>query len=83
MTRNGKYPYGYRSSLASVGDANANRMERDLTISFLRSKQMLAVYRGVPYNTDRKLTEEADYVKVTETYRGIQYTKTVKVEASK
>jgi hypothetical protein len=29
MTRNGKYPYGYRSSLASVGDANATRKERD------------------------------------------------------
>ena len=44
---------------------------------------MLAVYRGVPYNTDRKLTKEADYVKVTETYRGIQHTETVKVEVAK
>ncbi len=44
---------------------------------------MLAVYRGVPYNTDRKLTEESDYVKVTETYRGIEHTETVKVEVVK
>jgi len=50
---------------------------------FLRSKQMLAVYRGVAYDTDRKLTKEADYKKVTETYRGIQHTETVKVEVSK
>jgi len=44
---------------------------------------MLAVYRGVAYDTDRKLTKEADYKKVTETYRGIQHTETVKVEVSK
>lgn len=44
---------------------------------------MLAVYRGVPYNTDRNLTKEAEYRKVSETYRGIQHTETVKVEASK
>ena len=43
---------------------------------------MLAVYRGVAYDTDRKLTEEAAYVKVTETYRGIQHTETVKVEVA-
>ena len=79
MTRNGLY----RSSLASVGDANANRMERDFTISFLRSKQMLAVYRGVAYDTERNLTKEAEYRKVSETYRGIEHTETVKVEVSK
>lgn len=83
MTRNGKYPYGYRSSKARAEDANANRMERDLTISFLRSKQMLAVYRGVPYDTDRSLTKEADYKKISETYRGIDHIETVKVEVEK
>ena len=83
MTRNGKYPYGYRSSKARAEDANANRMERDLTISFLRSKQMLAVYRGVAYDTERNLTKESDYVKVSETYRGIEHTETVKVEVAK
>ncbi len=44
---------------------------------------MLAVYRGVAYDTDRKLTKEADYVKVTETYRGVEHTETVKVEVAK
>ena len=43
---------------------------------------MLAVYRGVAYDTDRKLTKEAEYRKVTVTYRGIQHTETVKVEAA-
>ena len=43
---------------------------------------MLAVYRGVPYNTDR-LTKEAQYRKVEQTYRGIKHTKIVKVEVSK
>jgi len=43
---------------------------------------MLAVYRGVAYNTDRKLTKEAEYRKITVTYRGIQHTETVKVEVA-
>ncbi len=45
---------------------------------------MQAVYRGVPYNTDREFTQEAQYRKVEETYRGIQHTETIKVvEGSK
>lgn len=40
---------------------------------------MLAVYRGVPYNTDREFTQEAQYRKVEETYRGVQHTETIKV----
>ena len=40
---------------------------------------MLAVYRGVPYNTDREFTKEAQYRKVEETYRGVQHTETIKV----
>ena len=44
---------------------------------------MLAVYRGVAYDTDRKLTKEAEYRKVSETYRGIEHTETVKVEVAK
>lgn len=44
---------------------------------------MLAVYRGVAYDTDRSLKQEAEYRKVEETYRGIKYTKTVKVEVTK
>ena len=44
---------------------------------------MLAVYRGVPYDTDRSLTKEADYKKISETYRGIDHIETVKVEVEK
>lgn len=44
---------------------------------------MLAVYRGVPYDTDRSLTKEAQYRKVEETYRGIKHTETIKVEEVK
>ena len=40
---------------------------------------MLAVYRGVAYDTDRELTQEAQYRKVVETYRGVQHTETIKV----
>jgi len=40
---------------------------------------MLAVYRGVAYDTERELTQEAQYRKVEETYRGVQHTETVKV----
>ena len=41
---------------------------------------MLAVYRGVPYDTDRGLTKEAQYRKVEEVYRGVKHTKIVKIE---
>ena len=41
---------------------------------------MLAVYRGVAYDTDHSLTKEAQYRKVEQTYRGIKHTTTVKVE---
>ena len=40
---------------------------------------MLAVYRGVAYDTDRELTQNAEYRKVEETYRGVKHTETVKV----
>jgi len=46
---------------------------------FLWRKTMLAVYRGVAYDTDRELTQEAQYRKVVETYRGVQHTETIKV----
>ena len=41
---------------------------------------MLAVYRGVAYDTDRELTRESQYRKVEETYRGVKHTQTVKVQ---
>ena len=41
---------------------------------------MLAVYRGVAYDTDRELTRNAEYRKVETTYRGIKTTSTVKVQ---
>ena len=41
---------------------------------------MLAVYRGVPYDTDRGLTKAAQYRKVEEVYRGVKHTKIVKIE---
>jgi len=47
-------------------------MERDLTISFLRSKQMLAVYRGVAYDTERKSQNYVAVVKKATKYRGIE-----------
>ena len=40
----------------------------------------LAVYRGVAYDTDRKVRQEAVYVKIAEMYRGVEHTETVKVE---
>lgn len=44
---------------------------------------MLAVYRGVAYDTERSLKREAEYRKVTVTYRGVKHTETVKVEVAK
>ena len=41
---------------------------------------MLAVYRGVAYDTDRDFKRNAEYRKVTETYRGVEHTQTVKVQ---
>jgi len=44
---------------------------------------MLAVYRGVAYDTDRELTRNGEYRKVEETYRGVQHTETIKVKEAK
>ena len=44
------------------------------------TKMSLAVYRGVAYDTDRKVRQEAVYVKIAEMYRGVEHTETVKVE---
>ena len=44
---------------------------------------MIAVYRGVPYSTDRGIVREAEYRKVKETYRGIEHKEIIKVEVSK
>ena len=44
---------------------------------------MLAVYRGVPYNTDRQFTQELQYRKVEVTYRGVKHTEIIKVEVAK
>jgi len=41
---------------------------------------MLAVYRGVAYDTLRNLTRNAEYRKVETTYRGVKTTSTVKVQ---
>ena len=41
---------------------------------------MQAVYRGVPYNTERNVVREGSYRKVEETYRGVQHTETIKVK---
>lgn len=38
------------------------------------------VYRGVAYDTDRRVRQEAVYVKIAEKYRGIEHIETVKVE---
>ena len=44
---------------------------------------MIAVYRGVPYSTDRGIVREAEYRKVSQTYRGVEHKETIKVEVSK
>lgn len=44
---------------------------------------MLAVYRGVAYDTTRSLKREAEYRKVQTTYRGVTHTSSVKVEVVK
>ena len=41
---------------------------------------MLAVYRGVAYDTDSNFKRNAEYRKVKSTYRGIETTTTLKVE---
>lgn len=41
---------------------------------------MLAVYRGVAYDTQRDLSRNAEYRKVKTTYRGVETTSTVKVQ---
>lgn len=73
-----------RSSSALAEDANAARRNGVLVnLISLEDTPMLAVYRGVPYDTDRSLTKEAQYRKVEETYRGIKHTETIKVEEVK
>ena len=70
-----------RSSLTGVGDANAARRNGVFTnLISLEETLMLAVYRGVAYDTDKSLTKEAQYRKVEEVYRGVKHTKIVKVE---
>lgn len=44
---------------------------------------MLAVYRGVAYNTERSVTRDKEYRKVSQTYRGVEHTETIKVEVQK
>jgi len=67
-------------SFIPLRDATAARRNGVfINLISLEEIQMLAVYRGVPYNTDREFTQEVQYRKVQVTYRGVQHTETIKV----
>ena len=38
------------------------------------------VYRGVAYDTDRRLKQDAAYVSVPECYRGVKHSSVIKIE---
>ena len=40
----------------------------------------IVVYRGVPYDTDRRIKQDAAYVSVPECYRGVKHNSVIKIE---